>query len=41
MHGQENLLYEEDGENEANAYMSDHDCDLDENVNHDDDDLSP
>ena len=41
MHGQENLLYEDDGQNEANAYTSDQYCDIDGNENHDDDDLSP
>jgi len=42
MHGQGNLLYEDNGENEADAYTSDQDCDLDGNANHsDDDDLSP
>ena len=42
MHGQGNLLYDDNVENEADVYMSDQDCDLDGNVNHDDDDdLSP
>ena len=41
MHSQENLLYEDDGENEVDAYTSDHDCDLYGNADHDDDDLSP
>ena len=42
MHGQGNLLYEDNGENEVGAYTSDQDCDLDGNANHgDDDDLSP
>ena len=41
MHGHENLSYEDDGQIEADAYMSDHDCDIDGNENHDDDDLSP
>jgi hypothetical protein len=41
MHDQENDLYKGDGENEADAYTSDHDCDLDGNANHDDDDFSP
>ena len=41
MYGQENLLYEDDGENQADAYMSDQDCDIDGNENHHDDDLTP
>jgi hypothetical protein len=41
MHGQENIFYEDDGENEVDAYRSDHDCNLDGNANHDNDDLSP
>ena len=28
MHGQKNPLYKDDGENEADAYMSDRDCDI-------------
>jgi hypothetical protein len=41
MHGQEDLLYEDDEENQTDAYTSDHDCDLDGNANlHHDDDLS-
>ena len=40
-HGQENLLYEDDEENQANAYTSDNDRDLDGNANIHDDDLSP
>ena len=41
MHGQENLLYEDDEEDQADAYTSDQDCDLDGNANDNDDDLSP
>lgn len=41
MHDQENVLYEDDGENEADAYTNDQDCDLDGNANHDDNDFSP
>ena len=41
MHGQENLLYEDGEEDQADAYTSDHDCDLDGNANDHDDDLSP
>ena len=37
MNSQENLLYEDDGENEEYSYKSDHDYDLDGNENHDDD----
>ena len=40
-HGQENLLSEDDEENQADAYTSDHDCDIDGNANIQDDDLSP
>ena len=42
IHGQGNILYEDNGENEADAYMSNQDYDLDGNANDDDDDdLSP
>ena len=41
MHGQENILYEDDGENEADVYTSDQDFDIDGNENHDDNDFSP
>ena len=41
MYGQENLLYEDDGQNEVDAYRTDQDCDIDGNENHDDDDLPP
>ena len=41
MYGQENLLYEDDGQNEVDAYRTDQDCDIDGNENHGDDDLSP
>ena len=40
MHGQENLLYEDNGENEADAYTSDQDWKLDGNANDSDDYLS-
>ena len=40
MHGQENLLCEYGEEDQADAYMSDQDCDLDGNANDNDDDLS-
>ena len=40
MHGQENLLYEDDEEDEPDAYISDEDCDLYGNANDNDDDLS-
>ena len=35
------MLYEDDRENELDAYTSDQDCDIDGNENHDNDDLSP
>ena len=41
MHDHENLLYEDNEEDQENAYTSDHDCDLDENANDNDDNLSP
>ena len=40
MYGQENLLYEDSDEDEADAYISDQDCDLYGNANDNDDDLS-
>jgi hypothetical protein len=41
MHDQDNLLYEDEEENQVDAYMSDQDCDLDGNADDHDDDLSP
>lgn len=41
MHGQDNIMYEDNEENQVDAYTSDHDCDLDDHANDHDDDLSP
>ena len=41
MHGQENILYEDGEEDEADAYTSDWDCDIDVNANDNYDELLP
>lgn len=41
VHGQDNIMYEDNEENQEDVYTSDQDCDLDDHANDHGDDLSP
>ena len=41
IHGQDNIMYEENEGNQEDVYTSDQYCDLDDHANDHDDDLSP
>ena len=41
IHGQDNIMYEDNEGTQADVYTSDQDCDLDDHANDHDDDLSP